>query len=76
MGHGRGDAAFGHNGVGFAEKRLADHTDRGALGERFERGPQSCTARADDENVVLAGLIVRGHRSLRSRKVPQATMRT
>jgi len=76
VGHGRGDAAFGHDGVGFAKKRFADHADGGALGERFERRPQSCAAGADDENVVLAGLVVLWSQEPQVPKVPQATMRT
>ena len=76
VGHGRGDTAFGHYGVSFAKKRFADDADGGALGERFERRPQSRATGANDENVVLAGLVVCGHRSLRSRIAPLASMRT
>ena len=76
VGHGGGDAAFGHDGVGFSEERFANHADGSALREGFERRTQSRAAGADDKNVVLAGLVVCGHRSLRSRMAPQATRRT
>ncbi len=33
VGHGRGHAAFGHDGVGLAEERLADQADRDARGD-------------------------------------------
>ncbi len=66
VGHGRGDAAFGHDGVGFSEERFADYADGGTLREGFNGRAQSRAAGADDENVVLAGLVVCGHRSLRS----------
>ena len=76
VGHCCGYSALGHYGVSFSEKRFADHAHGGALRERFDGGTQSGAAGADDENVVFAGLVVCRHRSLRSRKVPQATMRT
>jgi len=37
IGHGRGDAAFGHYRVCFSKERFADHADRSALCQRFER---------------------------------------
>src|SRR5258707_11309600 len=68
--HGRGNATLRHDGVSFPEKRFADHTDRGALREGFDGGAQSRSTRANDENIVLARLVICSHRSLRSRKVP------
>ena len=59
----RRDAAFGHDGVGLAEERLADerglHPGRARLDGRAEPRP----ARPDDEDVVLVGLValVRRH---------------
>ena len=53
VGHGRGDAAFGHYGVRFAEKRLADDANACAVRQRFNRRAQSGSARADDEYVML-----------------------
>ncbi len=76
VGHCRSDAAFRHDGVSFPEKRFADHTDRGALRKRFDGCAQSGAARPNDQNVVFARLVVCSHRSLRSRKVPHATIRT
>ena len=40
VGHRRGEAAFGHYGVGFAKQRLANHADARALRQRFDRGAQ------------------------------------
>src|SRR5438309_1206325 len=62
--------------VSFSEKRFADHADGGALRERFDGSTQPCSAGANNENVVFAGLVVCRHRSLKSRNAPQATMRT
>ena len=41
------DAAFGHDGVGFAEQRFGDDGGLGAFGGRFHRGSQSRPARSD-----------------------------
>src|SRR3989442_69398 len=76
VGHRGGDAAFGHDGVCLSKERFADHADRSALREGFEGRAQSRAAGPDDENVVLAGLVVCGHKSLRSRMAPQETMRS
>src|SRR5579859_1732360 len=76
VGHGGGDSALGHDRVSFSEKGFANHTYRGALRERFNGCAQPGAAGANDENVVLAKLVASGHRSLRSWKAPQATMRT
>src|SRR5258707_7707689 len=76
VGHGCGDASLGHDGVGFSEERFANHADGSALRERFDGGAQSGAASADDQYVVFMRFVVGCHRSLRSRKVPQATMRT
>ncbi len=76
IGHGRGDASFGHYGMSFSQKRFADHADGSALRKGFDGGTQSGAAGSDDKNVVLARLVGGSHRSLRSRIAPQATMRT
>jgi hypothetical protein len=55
---GGGNPAFGHDGVRFAEQRLADEADRNAGRRRFNRRAQSRSAGADDEHVVLVGLVV------------------
>ena len=64
--HGGGDAAFGHNRVSFSEQRFANDADARAFRECFDGGAQTGAAGADDENVVLAGLVASGHRILRS----------
>src|SRR6266481_1265285 len=76
VGHGRGDATFRHDSVSFSKEGFADHPNRGALRKRFDSRTQSCAARPNDQNIVLARLVVGSHRSLRSRKAPQATIRT
>ena len=55
--HGGGDAAFGHDGVRFAEQRFADDANARALRERFDGGAQSGAAGADDQYVVFVGLV-------------------
>ena len=52
----RRDAAFGHDGVGLAEQRLADQRDARAGRARLDRGTQPGAAGADDEDVVRVGL--------------------
>ena len=54
-----GDAAFGHDRVGFAKERLANqaHRDPGSRG--LDGGTQPGAAGADDQNVVLDCGIVR-----------------
>src|SRR5258708_38112637 len=89
VGHRRGSAAPRHDSVSLSKKRLADHADRSALREGFDGRAQSRPTGANDENVVFAGFVTEanvvlhlkclvvydGHRSLRSRTVPQATIR-
>jgi hypothetical protein len=57
VGQRRGDAPFGHHRVGFAQQRLAHQTGFGPLGRSGNRGPQAGAAGADDEHVVLKGLV-------------------
>jgi hypothetical protein len=52
VGHGRGDAAFGHDRVCLAEQALADDGDFRAVRVRFQRRPQSRSARSDHYDVV------------------------
>ena len=75
VGHGSGDAAFGHHGVGFSEQGFADDADARAFRKSFDGGAQPGAAGADDENVVLAGLVASGHRILGSWMAPLATIR-
>ncbi len=74
VGERRGDAAFGHHRVRLAEQRLADQADPHARRRRFDRGAQSGAARADDEHVVLVGLV--RQRILQSVKTPIEQRRT
>ena len=63
----RRDAAFGHDGVRFAEKRFANQPDRNARRRRFDRRAQSRAAGADDEHVVFESLVV-GHDAINLRQ--------
>ena len=76
VGERRGDAALGHHGVGLAEERLADEADRDAGGRRLDRGAQAGAAGADDEHVVLVGLVVGHQMILRSDHTPIEHSRT
>src|SRR5262249_23088593 len=73
--HSSRDAAFGHYGVGFAEKRFADDTDRCPLRESFDGCAQTSASSTNDENVVLVGFEFIGQKSLTSRMAPLATRR-
>ena len=53
VGERRRDAAFGHDGVGLAEERLADQPDLHAGRRRFDRRAQPGAAGADHQNVVF-----------------------
>ncbi len=58
--HRRRDAAFGHDGVSFAEERFGDDADLDAGSGRFNGGAQSGATRADDQDIMFEGLIL-GH---------------
>ena len=53
-----GDAALGHHRVRLAEERLAHEPDLDARRRRGDRRPQPGAAGADDQDVVVEGLIV------------------
>jgi hypothetical protein len=55
---GRGDTAFGHYRVSFAEERLANEARLGPTGTRFNSRPQTRAASADDDDVVFEGLVL------------------
>ena len=77
VGQGRGNAAFGHHGVGFAEQRFADHSHLGAVGRGFNGGAQTGPARADDQNVVGEAARNSGiYRILQSCQIPIEQRRT
>ena len=59
VGQRRRDAAFRHHRVRLAEQRLADQADLTRRRRRFDRRPQPGAAGADDEHVVLVGLVCR-----------------
>ena len=71
----RRDAALGHHGVRLAEQRLAHQADRRACGGGLDRGAQPGAAGADHQHVVLVGLELFPHMSLRSWKTPIEHMR-
>jgi len=58
VGQRRGDAALGHNGVGFAEERLADKADGDAERGRLDGGPEAGATGADDNDIVFLCLKV------------------
>src|SRR5581483_6279255 len=76
VGHRRGDPAFGHHRVRFAQQRFAHHSDVDALRQRLDRRAQARAACADDQNVVFVRLESLAQNSLTSRRIPHATSRT
>src|SRR4051794_28972237 len=56
VGEGRRDAALGHDGVGFAQKRFADDADLRAAGGGFNGGAQAGSACSDHQYVVRVPL--------------------
>ena len=56
--HGGGHAALGHDRVRLAEQRLADERDPQAALLGLDGGPQPGAAGADDDDVVVVGLVV------------------
>jgi hypothetical protein len=44
--------------VSFAEERFADKADGNARGRSFNRGSQTRTARADDQDVVFMRFVI------------------
>jgi hypothetical protein len=53
----RGDAAFGHDGMGFAQQRLAHDGYLCAGRRRLDRGAHAGTAGPDHEHVRCQGLV-------------------
>src|SRR5215211_4932107 len=51
------DAALGHDGVSLAQQALRDDADRQAVLGRRDRGPETRSSGADDQDVVLACLV-------------------
>ncbi len=49
----RGGAPLGHDGVGFAEQRLADERDLGLVRARLYGGPEAGATGADHDDVVV-----------------------
>src|ERR1700740_2891143 len=76
VGHGRGNAAFGHYRVGLAQQRFADHADGSALPQRFDGRAQARAAGTDDQDVMLVGFEAVAQRTLTSRMAPLDTSRT
>ena len=80
VGEGCGDAAFGHDGVGFAEERFADDSDLCAGGCGFNGGAQACSACSDHQNIVgealeFGHLVLDHYRILQSCQMPMAQRR-
>ena len=71
-----GDAALGHHRVRLAEERLADQCGVGSLRRGLDGRPEPGSAGADDDHVVLVGLVLRHQKNLRSWMAPLATSRT
>jgi len=63
VGERRGDAAFRHDRVRLAEQRLAYQAHRDTSRSRLDRRTQAGAAGADDQNVVLVGLVL-GHQTI------------
>src|SRR5919107_1501214 len=51
------NAALGHDGVSLAQQALGDDADRQAVLGRRDRGPETRSSGADDQDVVLARLV-------------------
>ncbi len=60
--HRRRHTALGHDGVGLAQKRLANQANAHARRRGLDGRAQTRTTRANHQNVVLERLIIRGHR--------------
>jgi chemotaxis response regulator CheB len=65
-----------HDGMRFPEERFANHSHLRALPQGSERSSQTRAAGADDQHIVFVGLILGGHKSLKSVIAPLATSRT
>jgi hypothetical protein len=62
VGHRRCYSALGHNRVRFPEKRFANYPDARALSQRLNCSAQSCSACANDQNIVLVSFEFVVHR--------------
>src|ERR1044071_2563660 len=76
IGHRRRDAALSHDGVCFAEQRLADDADACALRQRFNCRAQPRATRADYQSVVFVVFVFSRHSNLISLIAPDAASRT
>jgi hypothetical protein len=61
-------AAFRHHRVRFAEERFAEQPDFDTSRRRLDRGAKPCSARANDEHIVLVSF--EGQRILQSVSTP------
>ena len=55
---------------------LRNHADADAGGGGFDRGAQARASRADHQNIMFEGLIIRHQRILQSVQMPMAHIRT
>ena len=69
----RGDATFGHHGVGLAEKGLAHQCRASAQLACLDSSPEPRAAGADDHDVEVVPLGVSHQKSLGSVKAPEET---
>src|ERR1700731_1851500 len=78
VGHSGGDAAFRHYSVGFSQQRFGDYRYTRACGQAFNRRTQARSARANDQDIMFMGFILRlvRHNILKSLIMPLETMRT
>ena len=84
--HGRSGTALGHDGVRLAEERLADERCAKPALFRLDGGSKSCSARPDDDDVEVVGLVSRqsleqasrnrSQNSFGSENTPEATSLT
>ena len=72
VGQGGRDSTLGHDRVRLAEQRLANYADAHACGGCFNRRPQTRSACADHQHVVIVCLVFRHQTILQSVQMPIA----
>ena len=66
----RRDPPFGHNRMSFTEQTLRNDSHGNARRRGSNGGTQSCSSRADDQNVVFANQVFRHQKILQSVQIP------
>ncbi len=64
-----GNSALGHDGVRLPEQRLTHQTNLDPCGRGGDRGAESCATGADNQHIVLEGLVF-AHQILQSVQIP------